>query len=204
MTTPEPPVTPAKARRGKVSASDPAAPIPPVETAGVAAADIDTDLGGLPPVGVPATEATAGGMDPTASTASPAAAPVTASAPSAAEPRHDGTSHRIKTLHLPYVTAIIEVPQVPRPHLPHVRRRDLAEAAGAVTSYLPSPGQLLFYGGLGALAALEVLEWPVAAAVAAGTYVARRSRDDDRAGVRAEAGRDPVVRDPGVGDPALV
>jgi hypothetical protein len=39
---------------------------------------------------------------------------------------------------------------------------------------LPAPGQLLWLGGLGALAALEVIEWPVALVVAAGTYVAEQ------------------------------
>jgi hypothetical protein len=33
---------------------------------------------------------------------------------------------------------------------------------------------VLWYGGLAALAALDVLEWPVAAAVAAGSYVAEQ------------------------------
>jgi hypothetical protein len=36
------------------------------------------------------------------------------------------------------------------------------------------PGRLLWYGGLAALAALDVIEWPVAAVAAVGTYIARR------------------------------
>jgi hypothetical protein len=76
------------------------------------------------------------------------------------------------TLRLPLVTAIVQVPR--RPQLPHVGRRDVAEAAGAARSLLPPPEQLLFYGGLGALAALEIIEWPIVAAVAAGTWVAQR------------------------------
>jgi hypothetical protein len=48
--------------------------------------------------------------------------------------------------------------------LPDVGRRD--------------PGRLLWYGGLGALAAIGVLEWPVAAVVGAATAIATRSRND--------------------------
>ncbi|GAA4258502.1 hypothetical protein [Dactylosporangium darangshiense] len=41
---------------------------------------------------------------------------------------------------------------------------------------MPQPKQLLYYGGVGALAALGVLEWPVAVAAAAGVWVATHSR----------------------------
>ncbi|CAM03730.1 hypothetical protein SACE_4461 [Saccharopolyspora erythraea NRRL 2338] len=34
---------------------------------------------------------------------------------------------------------------------------------------------MVFYGALGALAVLEMVEWPVAAAIVAGAAVARRS-----------------------------
>ncbi len=38
-------------------------------------------------------------------------------------------------------------------------------------------GKVMWYGGLAAVAVLGVIEWPVAAVVAAGTYVAgRRTR----------------------------
>ncbi|MET7402281.1 hypothetical protein ABZS66_53255 [Dactylosporangium sp. NPDC005572] len=40
----------------------------------------------------------------------------------------------------------------------------------------PRPGQLLYYGGVGALAVLGVLEWPVAVAAAAGVWVATHDR----------------------------
>jgi hypothetical protein len=46
-----------------------------------------------------------------------------------------------------------------------------------VRSYLPPPERLLFFTGLAVLAALEILEWPVAAAVATATVVAARSRE---------------------------
>jgi len=61
-----------------------------------------------------------------------------------------------------------------------------------------------FYGGVAALGALGVLEWPVAAAVAAGTWVAQHTRP----GLRAPADRTPADRTPapaadGDGQPAL-
>jgi hypothetical protein len=45
-------------------------------------------------------------------------------------------------------------------------------------SYLPSPGQAAYFGGLAAL--LEVLEWPVALAIGAGTALMGRSGDANR------------------------
>jgi hypothetical protein len=44
------------------------------------------------------------------------------------------------------------------------------------------PKRALWWGGLAALAVVGVVEWPVAAVVGAGTYVAERlSREDSRA-----------------------
>ncbi|WP_432971413.1 hypothetical protein [Dactylosporangium sp. CA-233914] len=40
----------------------------------------------------------------------------------------------------------------------------------------PGPTRLLYYGGVGALAVLGVLDWPVAVAAAAGVWVATRGR----------------------------
>jgi hypothetical protein len=92
---------------------------------------------------------------------------------------------RTKTLRLPFVTAIVEIPNLPR------GRR---EPAATVRSLLPSTEQVLFYGGVAALAAFEIIEWPVAAVVAAGTYVAQRA-DRDRTGEpRYLAARDEDVR----------
>jgi hypothetical protein len=39
----------------------------------------------------------------------------------------------------------------------------------------PDPGRLLWYGGLGALATIGVLEWPVAVVIGAATAIAARS-----------------------------
>jgi hypothetical protein len=58
--------------------------------------------------------------------------------------------------------------------------------AGQTTSGGRSAGleQLAFYGGAAALAAFGVIDWPVAALVAAGTYIASKSRG--RSGDRPE------------------
>jgi hypothetical protein len=48
-------------------------------------------------------------------------------------------------------------------------------AAKTVRANLPPTERLLYYGGLGVLAAAGALEWPVAAAVGAGVWVAGRT-----------------------------
>jgi hypothetical protein len=48
-------------------------------------------------------------------------------------------------------------------------------AAQAVWANLPPTERVLYYGGLGLLATVGVLEWPVAAAVGAGVWVAGRT-----------------------------
>jgi hypothetical protein len=54
-------------------------------------------------------------------------------------------------------------------------RRDVGEAVNTVQSSLPPVERLAYYAGLGALAALGIIEWPVAAAIGAGTLLARRA-----------------------------
>ena len=53
-------------------------------------------------------------------------------------------------------------------------------AAQAVLANLPPVERLLYYGGLGVLATVGVLEWPVAAVVGAGVWVAGRTRTAHR------------------------
>ncbi|MEV0570779.1 hypothetical protein [Dactylosporangium sp. NPDC050588] len=48
--------------------------------------------------------------------------------------------------------------------------------AHTLASAVPPPERLLYYGGVGALAALGVVEWPIAVAAAAGVWVATHSR----------------------------
>jgi hypothetical protein len=62
---------------------------------------------------------------------------------------------------------------------PQVGGREVGRAVGAARAFLPalpSRERLAYYGGLGALAAFGLLEWPVAAAIGVGTVIAQRSR----------------------------
>ncbi|MGI8312932.1 hypothetical protein [Saccharopolyspora hattusasensis] len=56
-----------------------------------------------------------------------------------------------------------------------------------VRTHLPSAAQAAYYGGLGALAALSIIEWPVAAAIGIGTVVAQRSRSGSSESPRSRA-----------------
>jgi hypothetical protein len=67
-----------------------------------------------------------------------------------------------------------------------VGRREIGDAARGAASLLPPPRELVFYTGLGALGALGLVEWPVAAAIGAGTMIARRSARDERRQARDE------------------
>ncbi len=60
--------------------------------------------------------------------------------------------------------AVVHLPHVPMPHMPtpHV-----AIPPGAA-------GRVLWWGGLAAVAAFGVVDWPVAALVAAGSWVAEQ------------------------------
>jgi hypothetical protein len=51
---------------------------------------------------------------------------------------------------------------------------------GAMLPPLPPPKRLAFYGGLGALAVVGALDWPVAVAIGAAAAVARGSKNGDR------------------------
>jgi hypothetical protein len=100
------------------------------------------------------------------------------------------------TVNLPFVTADFHVserlPSVSMPHLsmpsirmravrdPAVRavqasRREVAHAGRVVGSHLPPPERVAYYAGLGFLAVVGLIEWPVAAAIGAGTVIAQRA-----------------------------
>lgn len=70
------------------------------------------------------------------------------------------------------MTAQLRLPEVWVPG-----REDLAGAVTRVRAGLPLAEQLAYYGGLGALAALSVIDWPVAAAIGVGTVVAQRAAE---------------------------
>ncbi|WP_245761724.1 hypothetical protein [Saccharopolyspora shandongensis] len=63
--------------------------------------------------------------------------------------------------------------RLPEMHIPG--QENVTSVVNSVRENLPSPGQLAYFGGLGALAALSVIEWPVAAAIGIGTLVAQRA-----------------------------
>ncbi|CAM00752.1 hypothetical protein A8924_1827 [Saccharopolyspora erythraea NRRL 2338] len=79
------------------------------------------------------------------------------------------------TVEMPGVTAEVHQPDH---YIP--TRDDLAGAANAVRSYLPSGRTMAFYGGLGALAAFSMIEWPVAAAIGLGVAVAQRGGSQEK------------------------
>ena len=81
---------------------------------------------------------------------------------------------------LPVLVPEVHVHRIPLPSIqttyvpvPHVHM----PVPNAMRSRLPDPAtnRLLWYGGLAGLAVLDVIAWPVAGVVAAGTYVAERS-----------------------------
>ncbi len=99
--------------------------------------------------------------------------------------------------------------RVPTPHMPHLHMPSSAQNAakrtasgfGVVRANLPRPRQMLYYGALGGLAAVGAIEWPVAAAIGAGVWVASRTgwrrpgqpgRAPAEAGQPGEAGQPPA------------
>ena len=88
-------------------------------------------------------------------------------------------SPRGVTLNLPFVTATFRSRET---HLPQVRvpgKQEVLFAAHTVGGYLPSPRQAVYFGGLAALAAFEIIEWPVALAIGAGTAIMGRSEGQE-------------------------
>lgn len=127
-------------------------------------------------------------MAPTRARSAAAGGPRTASTvnstPAKTEAAASGTesgpsARRGGTLNLPFVTAEFRKPDL---HLPG--GRDVGAAAGAVTAKVRSlsPTELAYYAGLGLLAVVDLVEWPVALIVGAGTALAR-------SGVGAERGQ---------------
>ncbi|QUH02215.1 hypothetical protein HUO13_16680 [Saccharopolyspora erythraea] len=80
------------------------------------------------------------------------------------------TGREATTGNLREVAAVLDQPDRCIP-----TRDELVFVFNIVRGYLPSPRMMAFYGGLGALAVLEVIEWPVVAAIGLGAAVARRS-----------------------------
>ncbi len=101
-------------------------------------------------------------------------------------------ARKTATLNLPFVTAEFRMPKL---HLPG--RREVADAGRTVVGFLPPPSRLAYYGGLGMVAALGVIEWPVAVAIGAGTWIAQRGRREaaeEGAGEREEKPAEKAAR----------
>ncbi|WP_285773578.1 hypothetical protein [Microtetraspora sp. NBRC 13810] len=116
------------------------------------------------------------------------------------EGRHNGG--REFTLDLPFLTVQLRSPDVRMPsvhlpdmklpemhmpemhmpdmRMPRVNRQEVGHAVDVARSFLPPPERIVYYGGLGALAVFGLLEWPVAAAIGAGTLIAQRARSGER------------------------
>jgi hypothetical protein len=95
----------------------------------------------------------------------------------------------------------VPMPRVPRPRVAVPRRAEVRQAAGVVRSFMPPPERVAFYGGLGVMAVVGVLEWPVAVAVGAGTVVAQRARQAP-ASPRTPLAEKPPTAPPATAPPA--
>lgn len=73
---------------------------------------------------------------------------------------------------IPVITPHVKVLKL---HVPPPGMAYVEDAGRLMASYLPPPGRLAFYGGLGAAAVFGVIDWPVAAAIGLATVVARRA-----------------------------
>ncbi len=113
-------------------------------------------------------------------------------------PGHETPGHeeaprrRTATVNLPFVTAEFRAPDIHLPSLPvHAPdRSDLTGAVSAIRSRLPSPGQTVYYAGLGVLGVLELIEWPVVLAIGVGTALVQHqvgSRRTEPSGEEATA-----------------
>lgn len=87
-------------------------------------------------------------------------------------------SPQTATVNLPFVTAQFRRPEV---HLPEFGRENVTGAVNAVREKLPPREQMAYFAGLGLLAALSVIEWPVAAAIGVGSVIAQRSAGEHSA-----------------------
>ncbi|MCW2676189.1 MAG: hypothetical protein JWR70_1229 [Modestobacter sp.] len=104
--------------------------------------------------------------------------PIVRDEPAGAGPRSRQQDERTTmTLRLPFMTlSVSRPPQDPAPGAGEPAHRGMPGTAGAQAGRPGSGEQLLFYAGVAALGAAGVLEWPVAAAIAAGTYIATKTR----------------------------
>ncbi|GAA5039774.1 hypothetical protein [Thermocatellispora tengchongensis] len=120
--------------------------------------------------------------------ATPAEDEVAKSRTAAPESVEKGAGGDAFTLNLPMVTIRARKPELPSVRLPDVRR-ELGHAVDIARTFLPPPERMVYYGGLAALAAVGVIDWPVAAAIGVGTIVVQRARQQGGNGESAARGR---------------
>ncbi|WP_425570075.1 hypothetical protein, partial [Planotetraspora phitsanulokensis] len=91
------------------------------------------------------------------------------------------SGHQLK-LNLPFMSIQVRQPEMRMPHMdmPHISKREVGQAVDIARTFLPPPERIVYYGGLGALAVLGLIEWPVAAAIGAGTIIAQRTKMQER------------------------
>ncbi|GAA1008199.1 hypothetical protein GCM10009556_021800 [Acrocarpospora pleiomorpha] len=83
-----------------------------------------------------------------------------------------GPDEELLELNLPMVSLQVHRPHM---HVPHMDTSWAARAMRTTRSAMPPPEQLVYYGGLGVLAVLGAVEWPIAAAIGVGTMIASRA-----------------------------
>lgn len=111
----------------------------------------------------------------TSSTTDPKSTSVNNQPSQQGEQAKDTEAPRSATLKLPFVQARFYSPEV---RLSKMGSPQIGSAVQGVRDYLPSSRQALYYGGLALVAAVGVVEWPVAAAIGVGTALARKSHDN--------------------------
>jgi hypothetical protein len=128
------------------------------------------------------TKSTGTTLSPPAATDTPA--PLTASSDqdrlaAAAKPSPDDAQPSTLTLRLPFLTVSMTRP----PAGSDTPADGAAHAGDGGRTPTGSSGleRLVFYGGITALGVAGIVDWPVAAAIAAGTYIASRTRGTPRA-----------------------
>jgi hypothetical protein len=97
---------------------------------------------------------------------------------------------RTATVTLPFVTATFRAPEMTLPPVRVPNRQDVDAAVQAVQPYLPSPQQAAYYGALAALATVELIEWPVALAIGAGSALVQRAQQGGQQRSGREAARE--------------
>ncbi|MGN9762218.1 hypothetical protein [Streptomyces sp. SD31] len=94
-----------------------------------------------------------------------------------AEPEHHEERHTGgKVVHLHTAHPRVPIPYVTPGDMFSGARKATSTAASTVTSLLPTPRRLAFYGILGGMTAAGAMAWPVAVAVGAATEVITREQ----------------------------